>query len=451
MTAQLTYNQISIINTIDRIEIKNFIYSKLPSKNYKKIFIKPNFVIHQEYPEFPINALVTSTLLIDIIIECCLEKYNQVERIYVGDVPLQSCDWEKLIKQNGLEQIISKYDSYHRPRIKFFDLRRERYQVVNGYLKLIDNQSGDPCGYSEILLNNESFLEEISQNSRNFRVSDYDPKETISVHQKGLHKYLICNSILESDFFINVPKMKTHQKAGITGALKNLVGINGSKAYLVHHQKGIVSKGGDEFPDSVDKIFLYQTRFKEFLQKKSSLIFKVFKYGWEIIKKLKRIQTKGTKENLCKKFYLGSGSWYGNDSIWRMIYDLNMIIFKANILSRKIESDFQRDYIAILDAIIAGEGNGPLQPLPVRMDYIAISNNPFLIDLFIAKTMGFDYKKIKTLSNYKRFPIKELISFDVKNFIVEMDGIKYISGIDAIPIFKKFIPPPGWKGHIEIK
>ena len=41
--------------------------------------------------------------------------------------------------------------------------------------------------------------------------------------------------------------MKTHEKAGLTGAMKNLVGVNGHKEYLPHHMEGSFFSGGDSY------------------------------------------------------------------------------------------------------------------------------------------------------------------------------------------------------------
>src|SRR5581483_2235578 len=54
--------------------------------------------------------------------------------------------------------------------------------------------------------------------------------------------------IIDADVVINLPKLKTHKKAGITCALKNLVGINGNKEYLPHHRVGGLESGGDCYP-----------------------------------------------------------------------------------------------------------------------------------------------------------------------------------------------------------
>ena len=65
--------------------------------------------------------------------------------------------------------------------------------------------------------------------------------------QVTISAYLLPASILKADVFINLPKLKTHRKAGITGAMKNLVGINGSKDWLPHHTAGPREDGGDEY------------------------------------------------------------------------------------------------------------------------------------------------------------------------------------------------------------
>lgn len=44
-----------------------------------------------------------------------------------------------------------------------------------------------------------------------------------------------------------MPKPKAHRKAGITGAMENLVGINGSKDWLPHHRRGSKFDRGDEY------------------------------------------------------------------------------------------------------------------------------------------------------------------------------------------------------------
>ena len=427
-----------------------FVLRNLPQGNFRKIVLKPNWVKQEENAAFPISALVTSTALIETCIEACKKRYPSLEKITVGDVPLQTCDWAALIQQTGIDRLIEKYRESSLPTVEFRDLRRERWTPRDGFMELDASHPGDPLGYSEILIDGSSLLEEVSHNADSFRVSDYDPVETVSVHRKGQHRYLVSKTVLSADLVINLPKMKTHQKSGVTGALKNLVGINGSKAYLVHHQLGLPSAGGDEFPEDVSRWFFWQARLRERFQKKSKFIFKLLKSGWELVKKVRGIKTVGTAENLGGRFYVGAGSWHGNDSVWRMVYDLNMILLFAKAEGGALQEAPQRQMISIMDGLIAGEGNGPLQPLPVETNALLASRNPFLIDFAMAKLMGFDARKIRLLAHYRRFPYAALSAFSPESFQVTLNDVLSHSGLNALPVIHRFIPPPGWKGQIEL-
>jgi uncharacterized protein (DUF362 family) len=426
-----------------------FVRGLLPEGNFRRITIKPNWVIHQTREEFPISALVTDSRLIQAVIEACLEKYSAIERIRVGDVPLQSCDWAVLRSQAGIDQLEARYRDDRRSMITFHDWRREKWRIIDGFLQLQSDEAGDELGYAELALDEGSLLDEVSDNAHRFRVSDYDPVETVSRHARGYHRYLIARSVLDADLFINLPKMKTHQKTGITGALKNLVGINGSKAYLVHHQKGRPSQGGDEFPEHSSRIVRLQTAVREQLQKRSRLLFNALKQPWELYKRVAGVATLGTRENLTGKMYVGSGSWYGNDSIWRMAYDLNLAVIFGCSSGGALSRERQRTVLSIVDGMVSGEGNGPLQPLPVNSGVLIGATNPFLVDLVMARLMGFDYHKIPLLANHRRFADATMADFDPEQIVIAVAECTY-SGISSLPPLRSYVPPPGWREHIEI-
>lgn len=428
---------------------RQFVGSVLPAGDFRRITIKPNWVKHAEHGEFPIEALVTDPRLIAAVIDECIERYPSLERIRVGDVPLQSCDWSTLREQAGIADLERRYGGHPRVRITFHDLRRERFRLVNGFMELESDTPGDPLGYQEVVLDATSMLEEVSHNAANFRVSDYDPKATVSVHRTGHHRYLVSGTVLDADLFINLPKLKTHQKSGVTGALKNLVGVNGSKAHLVHHQKGRPSEGGDEFPETTSRVVLLQSKLREALQKRSRIVFRLLKMPWELYKRLTGLRTVATREALKGSVYVGAGSWYGNDSIWRMVYDLNVIIRYARRGETTLADRPQRVAVSIMDGIIAGEGNGPLQPLPVDAGVLLASENPFLVDFAMARLMGFDWRKIPLLSFHDRHADREIGDFDPGAVEVVRDGERCV-GIDCVPVIHEFVPAPGWRGHIEL-
>ena len=100
------------------------------------------------------------------------------------------------------------------------------------YIRIVDNLS---AGTRENLTDVCAFIE-------------YDPDKFRYTHTKGMHKYCITKHLFDSDLVISLPKAKTHQKAGITAALKNIVGLNGDKDYLPHHRIGGTEVGGDAYP-----------------------------------------------------------------------------------------------------------------------------------------------------------------------------------------------------------
>ena len=58
------------------------------------------------------------------------------------------------------------------------------------------------------------------------------------------------------------------------------------------------------------------------------------------------------------------GSWGGNDTVWRMCLDLQRVLHYGR-LDGAFSDTVQRKILTITDAIVAGEGNGPLSPNPV--------------------------------------------------------------------------------------
>lgn len=422
----------------------------LPDGEFRRIIIKPNWVHHAVSPHFPIEALVTSPRLIEATIHACLEKYPGLEWITVGDVPLQSCEWDTLSDQCGLDRLAATFaGSAGGSVVTIADLRRERFHIVDGFMVPDTAPGGDPCGYREVMLDDQSCLEPISQRNPNFRVSDYDPGLTTSSHRKGFHRYLVAGSALEADLFINLPKMKTHQKAGITGALKNLVGINGQKAYLVHHRRGTPAQGGDEFSPTTPLAIRVQTRVRELLQGRSRIGFSLARQAWKAIKKTCGIRTEATRENLqAGGVYIAAGSWYGNDTIWRMIFDLNRIVRYAPAAGGRLCREPQRAYVAIIDGLVSGEGNGPLQPLPVESRLLISAADPFAADAAMARLMGYDPEKIPCIANRALFGDPAWGRFELDALPVEIDGIA-ARGLDALTPLRCYVPPPGWRGHIE--
>src|SRR3989442_326262 len=126
---------------------------------------------------------------------------------------------------------------------------------ANGVIIERHIKHGDPEGYRIVDLGDLSAFARSGFIFNTLRGSDYDAEVTIRHHSNGKHEYCVAGTVLEADFVVNVPKAKTHKKAGVTLCLKNLVGINGDKNYLPHHRAGRPEDGGDEFPGGSGGLF----------------------------------------------------------------------------------------------------------------------------------------------------------------------------------------------------
>ena len=165
-------------------------------------------------------------------------------------------------------------------------------------------------------------------------------------------RYLLARDLLEADVVLNLPKLKTHKKAGVTCALKNLIGINGNKEFLPHHRVGGAATGGDCYPrrSSVKRALEYIADQRNQTTSGGRVM---FWYGMTLA--LTRIlKVKGDRLGF-------EGSWSGNDTIWRTRPDLNRILIYGRADGTMADVP-QRRVIHLVDGIVAGHGDGPLAP-----------------------------------------------------------------------------------------
>ena len=147
----------------------------------RRIVLKPNWVLHETDPCFPIQALVTDARVIEAVAETCLEIFPDAESILVGDCPLQYADWPAMCQQSGLAPVIERLNRISHGKIAFRDLRKEVFQKVTGsFLTAAEVEHGDPRGYSTVSLGKRSHLEPISEPAARFAVNDYDASTTRS-------------------------------------------------------------------------------------------------------------------------------------------------------------------------------------------------------------------------------------------------------------------------------
>ena len=144
------------------------------------------------------------------------------------------------------------------------------------------------------------------------------------------------------------------------------------------------------------------------------------------------------------------GGWHGNDTVWRMTLDLNRLLLYGNADGTLSDTPVRKIY-SITDAVIAGEGEGPLAPRPVPIGILTFATSSAFADLVGASLMHFDWKKIPTVREAFgdfRYP---LASQDPTACRVVCNG-EEISVEEAGRLYgKDFHPSAGWRGHIEGK
>ncbi len=311
--------------------------------------------------------------------------------------------------------------------------------------------SSDQVNGIIIDLKKNSLLFELEKNNDgNFYGADYDRKIVNSNHNIHRNLYNISKVFLDSDVVISVPKLKTHKKAGVTLNLKNFVGINIHKNYLPHYRIGCPKQNGDSFPNmnsflNSSRFLLYHFR-DIFLSNHRSRLGK-----WIYLFLRSRVIIEYFIVRLFfprfryHYYYMNDGNWSGNDTVWRTILDLNIILRFTN-KNGNIKKTPQRKLFSVIDGIIGGERDGPLNPNPRNEGVILIGNNLLLTDLVATKIMGFDYMKIPSLKNALSLKNYDFINKnDIDRISIisnneQLDNINY----NSLNLSLNFIPPTGW-------
>jgi uncharacterized protein (DUF362 family) len=400
-----------------------------------RVVIKPNWVRHWNQSGKGLDCLLTHTSVIEAVLEYV--ALTCPSRIIIGDAPLQSCDFQKLRAACQLDSLVSRFQE----RGLAVELRDFRRTVLHGNTLEADRseQVSGMQNYVVFDLRRESLLEPITETG-NFRVTVYNPDFLGRTHGPGRHQYLIARECIDADVVINLPKLKCHKKAGITGSLKNLVGINGNKEYLPHHRKGSSAGGGDCYRE---KSWL-KGRAEDLLdaanRRSPGKLQRLFARTAELTGRVAEMS--GADGNV-------DGSWCGNDTIWRTCLDLQRIL-RYGRSDGSMADRPQRTIISITDAIVAGEGDGPLAPTPIPAGFLTGALNPAAAEWVHARLMGFDPQKIALVREAFRGFSYRLADFDPGRIQVWFEDRMCLASELHAWDNRSFRPPNGWRGHCEL-
>ena len=355
-----------------------------------RVIVKPNLVssknLNEKIVGEKLEASSTHGSLLRPIVEYALKAAGPTGKVTVVDTPVEGCELEKIVGPLGILDVIADLQRRH-ANLSFLDMRYFRVAPVmalddvrrfgrswNLGLLLRPSLPGDPRGYRTVDVGERSFFMGRSVPDRDLAFHRSHRHTPRAHHRPGHHEYGIPNTVLDADVVINVPKMKTHKKTGVTLALKSVIGLSSEKYWLPHFTSGDPGRGGDEFD-----------RPQELAER--------------IENRLSRLPLPGDNSLIARAARLGGppkiidGGWEGNDTLWRTILDLNLILFYAR-RDGTMSGEPQRRYFTVVDGIVGGEGEGPLGATPVHSGLLVGGFDPALVDYEAARCMGFSPDKI---------------------------------------------------------
>jgi uncharacterized protein (DUF362 family) len=415
-----------------------------------RVTIKPNLVLHQHPAgEDALRATVTDGAVLRVILDYVAQALHGDGTIVIAESPVRFTDFRRVVEFVGLDLVLDDVASTWNVNVELIDIRDQAAANPADFARTLRVRAlpGDPRGGVVVDLGRCSAMEELGDRMGRLRsTAAVGENETRNQHQSGKHVYELSRSVLDADAIISVPKLKTHKKAGMTGAMKNFVGAVIRKEWLPHHRRGAPSVGGDEFADDVDprlklrehaKDLRLQTRFGNWLVRPG-----IWMYQHTI---------KGTPIDFLKvrkQSPMVNGGWSGNDTCWRMVHDL----FRAVLYARPDGSLADRPVrvpLTIVDGLIAGEGDGPLRPHERNAGILAMGYDAPWVDYYLSLMMGFDPSRIPMVDVAIRrdiaMPLTEFSRADIE---LVSDSADLSAGLRAgQPAADPFIPPAGWARH----
>lgn len=365
------------------------------------VVVKPNFVRGTHiWKEKGVRSMITNVAVMRPIVDYILLATNGNVKIIIGDAPMRNSSWQAIMEATQIESLIQFYTEKGYD-VKLVDFRKNL--VINNeeqvYEKTIPNPTRKKEDYIEVDIKENSMLCEIIESREKFEMGGVKTGTIKNYHNSESNTYLIPREVLEADVFINVPKMKTHRMAGLTCAMKNLIGVNGEKERIAHYRRGVKNEKSDEFEKFSLRIYLRERVWTKLKAIEKPWSRKIMTWGKRLVEKYvwKGKTFEETYALNPPKLYR-EGGWHGNDTLWRCAVDINRILLYAD-KNGIMQNEVQRKYLCITDAVVAGEGEGPLASTPKEVGIIFGGTNPVMVDYTAASIMNFDYTLLPMINS----------------------------------------------------
>lgn len=407
-----------------------------------RVFVLPNLVLHRRTdrgePLSRFLAKCTNGSVVAPLVAHAVEAAGESRLVSVGSAPLQSCDYGRAAREAGFTGDQPDGSDEGFAPLEPMDLRSVA-TVWSKFGALLDREERD-VPTVRVDLGPRSLLDELYQGADrvDFRVGDYDPDVTRSFHAPGRHVYTIHRDVLDSDVLISMPKLKTHEKVGITCALKGTIGTVTHKECLAHYRHAGPGGPGDELPHGNPLRSLAAEIADRSYAAPQNAVGNVTRVIGKSAFRLARMGHHG----------IMGGAWSGNDTAWRMALDVARILRFARP-DGSIAPQPQRSHLVLVDGIVAGEGEGPLSPSPVPAGTLVFSDDPVAADLACARLMGYEPEHLALLTHAldpsMDLPLRTWSTSRVRW------GEHAVPAVEALPsvLGRPFRPPKGWLGAIE--
>lgn len=401
------------------------------------VFILCNFVYHRRSKETSQSFLgkCIHGSVLRALIDYVLIATGPQGRVAFGNAPLQSCRWSNVLVDTGADRVAKFYAAEGAP-VRAEDLRLFiSKKSFLGKTEGVSRRNGESSAIS-FDLGESSFLAKRKGMTSPFRVMNYNPDRTDRYHSENSHIYVVNRSVLDAQTVISLPKLKVHEKVGLTCAMKGFVGAVGHKDCLAHHRFGSPRLGGDEFP-AKHAFTTPLSSFHDWLNRRESGA--RFQGGMELLHYL-------LSNALRRLGVICGGAWHGNDTTWRMVLDLVKIMQYGDSAGALHES-VQRRHLALIDGIVGGEGNGPLAPRPVDCGTLIFSDDLALADRIAWRLMGYRPEALPLLQVSNMQP-RRCSSMDGEPRL-SYNGMPMVEKKLSPVLSRPFAVPRGWCSYLS--
>ena len=368
-----------------------------------RVVIKPNLVTSRHFHERlrgdRLLASSTHASVLRPLIDYALRAVGDAGEVRIVDSPVEGCEVEQLLDELGIASLLAWYGAQGRqvsfvdlrrfkmvPRMLFDDLALAGGSLNLGWLQRVE-LPGDPRGYRVVDLGRDSRFEGNGGRLKGLCFHRSHRRTPQPHHRPGRHEYSIAQSVLDADLIIGTPKLKTHKKTGVTLAQKSVIGLTDMKYWLPHFRAGAPPEG-----DEYEKPLGWMSRLEAALSRLP------LPGGHSLVARWPRA---GARPPIL------DGCWQGNDTLWRTILDLNRIVSHAD-RSGVMRSVPQRILLHLVDGIMAGEGDGPLNPTPRAEGILVAGFQAWQVDLVATRAMGLPPERLPMIVNAMQGPAPEV-------------------------------------------